>query len=522
MKKLALISVYDKTGIVEFASNLVKFDFDIISTGGTYKLLKDNKINVKSVEEITGFPEILNGRVKTLHPVIFSGILADKKNDNHITEMSNYQLNFFDLVVVNLYPFEDTIKKVNVTLDEAIEQIDIGGVSLIRAAAKNYQSISILTNPEQYEPYLMAYKKSEGNIPLKYSQLLAHNAFADVLSYDYAIANYFSKINKVATDKVDEEVRNSLFICDSEFVKLSSRKNLRYGENPDQKACLYKNNFDEIIEIIHGKEISYNNLLDVDAAIGLINEFEGAGPTSAIIKHGNPCGIATSDNFLDAYLKAFETDKTSPFGGIIIFNGNLDLKTSIEVDKLFTEIIIAYDYDIDALELLKKKKNRRLIKYNFYNEKDELKSITGGYLFQEKQVKLFDISSLKTVTQLKPSEHQIEDMEFAVKVVKHTKSNAVVFVKNKRTLAIGGGQPSRVDSTRIAIGRAKQYGLDLNECVVASDAFFPFADSIEEIAETGCSAIVQPGGSIRDDEVIKAANDNKIAMVFTGIRYFKH
>ena len=518
MKKIALISVYDKSGIVDFASKLKQLDFDIISTGGTYKLLRKHNIEAKSVEEITGFPEILNGRVKTLNPVVFAGILADKNNSDHKIDMSEHKLIFFDLVIVNLYPFEETIRKPGVKINEAIEQIDIGGVSLIRAAAKNFENINVLTDTKQYNNYIEIYKNFQGNIPVNYSKLLAQNAFEYICNYDIAISEYFKEINGSESD----ELKNSLLTSDFEFIKLSSRQHLRYGENPDQKAYLYKKNFDDIFKVKHGKEISYNNLLDVDAAINLINEFQYSEPTCAIIKHGNPCGVATSDSMMSAYLKAFETDTASPFGGIIIFNGNLDLNTSIEVDKLFSEIIIALDFDEEALKLLKKKKNRRLIKYSFYNEKDELKAITGGYLYQEKQITLFDRNLLKNVTNLIPDEKQMKDMEFAVKIVKHTKSNAVVFIKDKRTLAIGGGQPSRVDSTRIAIKRAEQYGLNLKGSVVASDAFFPFADSIEEIAKTGCSAIVQPGGSVRDNEVIKTTEDNKIAMVFTGIRYFKH
>ncbi len=518
MNKIALISVYDKSGIIDFASRLKKLNFELISTGGTFKLLREHNIEAKSVEEISGFPEILNGRVKTLNPIIFAGILADKNNPSHKMDMSEHKLNFIDLVVVNLYPFEETIRKSGVKIAEAIEQIDIGGVSLIRAAAKNFENVHVITNTKQYNSYIDIFTKYEGKIPNNYSNILAQNAFEYICNYDYAISGYFKEINQSEKD----ELKNTFLISDFEFLKLTSKQHLRYGENPDQKAFLYKKNFDDIFNVIHGKELSYNNLLDVDAAVNLINEFQYSEPTCAIVKHGNPCGVATSENMKIAYLKAFETDTASPFGGIIIFNGNLDLNTSIEVDKLFSEIIIALDFDKDALELLKKKKNRRLIKYSFFNEKDELKTITGGYLYQEKQVTLFDRSLLKTVTSLMPDEKQITDMEFAVKIVKHTKSNAVVFIKDKRTLAIGGGQPSRVDSTRIAIKRAEQYGLSLKDCVVASDAFFPFADSIEEIAQTGCSAIVQPGGSVRDNEVIKTAEDNKIAMVFTGIRYFKH
>lgn len=520
MKKFALISVYDKTGVKEFAEKLLKNNFDIISTGGTYKLLKENGISVKSVEDITGFPELLDGRVKTLHPNIFSGILADKNNSNHLKEIDKFNLTLFDVVVVNLYPFEETIKKPGIGLNEIIEQIDIGGVSLIRAAAKNYESTNVLVSSSQYELYIELLIQYENVIPVECSQLFAAKAFDYINNYDFVISKYFKLLSE--NNKFDKELKNRIYNPDSDFIKLANPQNIRYGENPDQQAILYKNNFDEIFKVIHGKEISYNNLLDINAAVDLINEFEDEEPTCCIVKHGNPCGVATRDTLRDSYLKAYETDISSPFGGIIVFNKKLDLNTSIEVDKLFTEIIIAPDFEDDALELLQKKKNRRLIKYSFYRDKDELRTISGGYLYQQKQKKLFDESSFKIVSDLKPSVSQLEDMKFALKIVKHTKSNAVVFVKDKRTLGIGGGQPSRVDSTKIAIMKSAQFNLNLEGSIVASDAFFPFADSLAEISKAGSKAVIQPGGSIRDNEVIEAVNANKMTMVFTGIRYFKH
>ena len=520
MKKTAIISVYDKTGIVKFASELTKLGFDIISTGGTYKLLTENNILVTPVEKITGFPEVLDGRVKTLHPYIFSGILANKKDPEHLKEIEKFKLSLLDLVVVSLYPFEETVKKPGVKLTEIIEQIDIGGVSLIRAAAKNYESINVLVDKSQYDLYINLLNQNNNKIPEELSQLFAAEAFDYINNYDFAISNYFKELS--SKSKVDSEQKNKIMFSANNFIKLSNPQHLRYGENPDQNAVLYKTNFDEIFEVLHGKELSYNNLLDIDSAVYLINEFQDDGPTCAIVKHGNPCGVAVSENLTEAYIKALETDNISAFGGIVIFNRKLDLNTSIEVDKLFTEIIIAPDFGNDVLELLKKKKNRRLIRYSYFKDNYELKSITGGFLYQEKQLKLFDEGSLKIVTKTKPDEKQIDDMKFAVKIVKCTKSNAVVFVKDKKTIGIGGGQPSRVDSTKIAILKAKQFNLDLKDTVVASDAYFPFADSIAEISKAGSKAIIQPGGSVRDGEVIKAADESNISMAFSGIRYFRH
>jgi phosphoribosylaminoimidazolecarboxamide formyltransferase/IMP cyclohydrolase len=514
--KRALISVYNKEKIVEFANGLLKFDVEIISTGGTYKLLKENNIPVRSIEEITSFPEILNGRVKTLHPLIFGGILMNKANSDHLNDASANAISPIDLVVVNLYPFEDTIAKEGVTEEEAIEQIDIGGVTLIRAAAKNFSNVNVLVSSSQYGPYLDELKNTNNNIPADYSRRLAYAAFGEITNYDAAIQNYFAGINGI--DDFSSECENT----GAKWIKLSGKRPLRYGENPHQKAVLFRERFDSIFEILHGKEVSYNNILDIDAAYNLICEFENAEPACAIIKHGNPSGVASAETLQKAYLSAFATDTKSPFGGIIIFNGRIDFKTSQEVDKLFTEIILATDFDDDALELLKKKKNRRLIKFSFAKENNELRKVTGGYLYQEKDNRAVTQQDLKVVTERKPSQEEIDDMLFAFKIVKHTKSNAVVFIKDKKTLAIGGGQPSRIDSTNIAVAKAREFGRDLQGSVAASDAFFPFPDGLIEIAKAGASAVVQPGGSVKDDEVIKAADEHKLAMAFTGIRHFKH
>ncbi len=510
--KRAIISVFDKAGIVEFARELLKSGIEIISTGGTYNLLKKNNLDVRSVEEITGFPELLEGRVKTLHPLIFTGILADRNNPLHLEQLIKHNILPFDLIVVNLYPFEKTISQKNISLEDSIEQIDIGGVSLLRAAAKNFKDVNVLTEPGQYKEYIDLLNSSGNKIPTEYSQKLAQKAFATASEYDNVIANYFAKLNNDQRSHpagIDYFKGNELF-------------NLRYGENPHQQGTLIKENFDDIFEILHGKELSYNNLLDTDAAFNLISEFENESPACAIIKHGNPSGVAVSEENLTAYKKAFETDKLSPFGGIIIFNKKLDFKTSIDIDKLFSEIILAPDFEDAALELLKKKKNRRIIKFRYSKEGHEFRKISGGILYQDKNNFEVTGKELQFVTKRKASDDEVEDMLFAYKVVKHTKSNAVVFVKDKRTLAVGGGQPSRIDSIKIAVIKAKEFNQVLQNSIAASDAFFPFADGLIAIAEAGATAVIQPGGSVRDDEVIKAADDFNIAMAFTGIRHFKH
>ena len=512
MIKRALLSVYDKTGIVEFASGLERLGIEIISTGGTYKLLKSNNIKVISAEEVTGFPEVLNGRVKTLHPNIFAGILADRNNPGHIRDLSAHNILPIDLVVVNLYPFKKTILKSDVTLQEAIEEIDIGGVTLIRAAAKNFSCVNVLTDPLQYPEHIKLLINGSDTFSGDYSRSLSVKAFYLTSDYDNSIGNYLSDLSS-ETDKS---------LKDIPLIVTGNREELRYGENPHQKGYLIKENFDEIFTVLHGKELSYNNLLDIDAAYTLISEFKDDDPACAIIKHGNPSGVAVSGDLQSAFSKAFATDTLSPFGGIIVINKKLDFKTSLDIDKLFTEIILAPDFDIEALEFLKKKKNRRLLKFNFAEEKNEFRKITGGVLLQEKDNMKLTESSLNFPTKKKASKEEISDMLFAFRIVKHVKSNAVVFVKDKKTLAVGGGQPSRIDSTKIAISKAKNFNLDLKGSVAASDAFFPFADGLIEIAKAGAICVIQPGGSVRDEEVVKAADDNNIAMAFTGIRHFKH
>ncbi len=506
MGKRVLISVYNKEGILEFAKGLSEIGFEIISTGGTKKHLSEGGIKVTAVEDITGFPEILGGRVKTLHPKIFAGILAEKENDSHKKDMLANKLEFFDLIVVDLYPFRETVSKPGVKVEEAIEQIDIGGVSLIRAAAKNFKYMNIIVSPEMYGKYTEDYKKYDGKFPYEYSLQLARDAYAYISEYDTEIEKYFNALS---------EVKDS-------WIKLASAQHLRYGENPHQKAVLYKDNFDEIYEVLHGKELSYNNMLDIDAAYSIICEFRNDGPTCSIIKHGNPSGVATSGTLTDAYKRAFETDTVSPYGGIIIFNRKLDLETATEADKIFSEIILAPGYEKEALELLRRKKNRRLVSFKFAEESNELRRITGGYLYQEKDNLVLKQDEIKVVSKKKPTEEQMNDMIFAYKVVKHTKSNAIVFVKDSQTMGVGSGQPSRIDSTKIAIMKAKEFGMDLSGSAVASDAFFPFPDNVIEIAKVNASCIIHPGGSVRDEEVIKEADERGLCLVFTGYRHFKH
>jgi phosphoribosylaminoimidazolecarboxamide formyltransferase/IMP cyclohydrolase len=508
----ALISVYDKTGIIEFAKSLSELGIKIISTGGTYNLLKQNNIDVVSVSDITRFPEILNGRVKTLHPDIFGGILADKNISQHLDELKQNNINPIDLVVVNLYPFAETVAKEGVTEKEIIEEIDIGGVTLIRAAAKNFNSVNVIVKVEQYENYLLVLKNTNNNISEEYSKKLASEAFANVAGYDFQISNYFQK-------NLSE---NTFPTFAGLSTGLKNHSPLRYGENPHQKAFVMKENFDEIFTVKGGKELSYNNMLDMDAAYGIINEFKDGAPTCAIIKHGNPCGVATADTLAEAYQKAFSTDTDSPFGGILVFNDIIDFKTSKEVNTLFFEILLAPGFEKDAYDLLSQKKNRRLIEFKFVPGNFELRKIAGGYLYQDKDNVNFNSEELKIVTTLKPDEKVLEDMNFANKIVKHVKSNAIVFVKDKKTLGIGGGQPSRIESTKIAINKAEHYKNDLNGSVAASDAFFPFPDGVEMIAKTGAKAIIQPGGSVKDKEVIEAADKANLIMAFSGIRHFKH
>ncbi len=506
----ALISVSDKTGIVQFAEGLSNFGIEIFSTGGTANMLADAGINVKEVSELTGFPEILEGRVKTLHPAVHSGLLAKLDNENHLSQIKKQGFESIDLLVVNLYPFEKTLANPAATHDELVENIDIGGPTMLRSAAKNYKFTIPVCNPVRYDEILDSIKNS-GDLSEEKRKELAAEIFSHTAYYDSLISGYFNK-------KIKNEIPSEFGIP----MKLSGV--LRYGENPHQQAALY-GNYEKIFKKLHGKELSYNNILDIDAAAKLIVEFNDK-PTVAIIKHLNPCGVATGNTLSDAYEKAFATDTVSPFGGIIAFNREVDKKTAETVHGIFTELLIAPSFSNEALEVLTKKKDRRLIRASYEMLKESLgfdfKSVAGGILYQKTDTELFSNDGFKTVTKRAPGNEELEALQFAWKVCKHVKSNAIVYTSNDRTLAIGAGQMSRVDSSRIAVEKAKLMGISLEGSVCASDAFFPFADGLEQAAEAGATAVIEPGGSIRDEEVIKAADERNIAMIFTGMRHFRH
>lgn len=507
--KRALLSVSDKSGIVELAKMLHQNGVEILSTGGTANVIREAEIPVKDVSEVTQFPECLDGRVKTLHPNIHGGILARTSHEPDNQELQRLDIKPIELVVVNLYPFKQTIKKADITLAEATENIDIGGPTMVRAAAKNFAHVCILTNPGQYENFVQELNK-ESAISFSTRRKLARKAFEHTADYDAAISNYFMQIDGQA---LPEQLN----------VSLSKSADLRYGENPHQKAGIYGEQL-KYIDCFHGKELSYNNYLDIDSALNLMADFQKDDPTIAIFKHTVPCGVATDDHLTNAYRKAFETDKMSPFGGIVIMNKELDLETARAIDEIFTEIILAPSFSDKALELLIQKKNRRLVKVLQFPEADTLtvKSVFGGALVQQPDFETVQAEDLKTVTERKPTEKEMADMLFAWKVVKHVKSNAIVYAKNRQTLGIGTGQTSRVDSSEIAVDKAQKEGLDLKGSAIASDAFFPFADGVEAAAKAGATAVIQPGGSIRDEEVIKEADNNKMTMIFTGKRHFKH
>lgn len=509
--KTALISVYDKTGIIDFARELQNLDIEIISTGGTYNFLLQNGIRARKVEEITGFPEILGGRVKTLHPKILAGILAVRDDPWHIEQLKQFEIELIDLVVVNLYPFAQTISKKDFKLEEAIEQIDIGGVTLLRAAAKNYKYVAGISNPNKYGEIISELKSNNCELSDKTRLSLAVEIFQYTSRYDAVITNFlFSQLT--------EDVLPRVF-----YLNLNKAKDLRYGENPHQRSALYGDFFNHF-EQLHGKELSHNNVLDISSATELVLEFDK--PACAIVKHTNPCGVGIDDtSIIEAFKKAFATDIVSPFGGVISFNRPIDLKTAIEIDNIFFEVIIAPEFSSDALSFLMRKKNRRLIKYKNINLKDigfDFKRVIGGVLVQEADLINFEPSNLKVVSKREPTVDEMEALIFAWKVVKHVKSNAIVYAKKDRTLGIGAGQMSRVDASKIAVMKAKEMGHDLKGSVVASDAFFPFPDGLIEAIKAGATAVIQPGGSIRDEEIIKTADEYNIAMVFTGIRHFKH
>ncbi len=505
MKKLALISVSDKTKIIDFTAALIKNGYEIVATGNTAKLLKENNLTVTEISSLTGFPEIFDGRVKTLHPKVFGGILFRRDNAHDITQANENQILPIDIVCVNLYPFVKTISNHNSTLEDIIENIDIGGPSLVRASAKNYKYVSILTNPEQYDSFIDELDK--GEVSENTRKKLAVEAFSHTANYDTHIANFL--------EAEFEEPQS--------YIRINEKLNftLRYGENPHQSASVF-GNFDDYFEVFHGKEISYNNILDLVSAVELCEDLGEVSCT--IIKHNNPAGAATANTNLEAYNLALKCDPVSSFGGIVAFNREVDAETAEELNKIFLEIVCAPSFSSKALDLLKKKKDRRLVikKKNILNSSKSFRSIPGGVLAQDSDTILLNESELKFVTDKKPSETELKDLKFAWKVAKHTKSNAIVYVKNNSTLGVGAGQMSRIDSAKIAVMKAKEHGLDLTGSVAASDAFFPFADGLSEIIKYGAVSVIQPGGSVRDQEVIDEANKSNISMVFTGIRHFKH
>ena len=505
MKKLALLSVFEKTGIVDFAKGLKENGFDIIATGNTFRLLSDNGISVTEIKDLTGFPEIFQGRVKSLHPKITGGILMRGDNLSDLKEAEENNILPIEVVCVNLYPFKEVSKNPNADLETLIENIDIGGPTMVRAAAKNNKFVSIITNPNQYEPFLQELRS--GSISLETRKKLAITAFAHTADYDSHIVNSLQHKMNVSSDYFTQS------------FKLAST--LRYGENPYQQAGVYGDFYDNF-EFLHGKELSYNNILDLVSAVELV---ESLGENScSIIKHNNPAGAAIGKDSFEAYTKALRCDPVSSFGGIVAFTSIVDERLSEKLNEIFLEVICAPDYTDAALSILRKKKDRRLLKQkkSILNNKISFRSIPGGAIVQDSDLLDLDETKLKVVTDKKPTQAELEDLKFAWKIAKHTKSNAIVFVKDEATLGVGAGQMSRIDSAKIARMKAEEHGLDLNGSVAASDAFFPFADGLIEIVNCGVVSVIQPGGSVRDKEVIDAANQRNISMVFTGIRHFKH
>src|SRR6266446_433248 len=504
----ALISVSDKTSIAAFARALERQGVDIISTGGTAQLLRKEKIPVREISSFTAFPEVLDGRVKTLHPRVHGGLLYKRGNVKHEAEARECGFEPIDMVVVNLYPFEATIAKAGVTLADAIENIDIGGQSMIRSAAKNYESVTVVVDPADYDAVLENMRDNKGETTLKLRERLAIKAFVRTANYDRAISSFLNK----------EQTTDASF---SQTLPLTMR--LRYGENPHQTGALY-GDFDKYFEKLHGKELSFNNILDISAATNLIAEFEE--PTVAILKHTNPCGVGSDNDLRKAWDKAFATDKQAPFGGVIVCNRPLSEPLAKVISEIFSEVIIAPDFEGEARAILQKKKNLRLIRLKVLVTQArpaiDVRSVCGGVLVQDSDVAGERSGEYRTVTKRKPTKTELNTMLFGWRVVKHVKSNAIVYAKADRTLGVGAGQMSRIDASRIAIWKAKEAGLSLKGSAVASDAFFPFPDGLMAAAEAGATCAIQPGGSVRDEEVIAAANERKMAMIFTGVRHFRH
>ena len=513
-KKFALISVSDKTNIEDIANFLLKNNFEIISTGGTYKILKKAGIPVISISEVTNFPEIMDGRVKTLHPNVHAGILA-RKSDSKILDDLNIQR--INVLVVNFYPFEKVINKNNSSFEEAIENIDIGGPAMVRAAAKNFDNCCVLTDPNDYDFFIKNFDPELSSNQI-FNKKMSLKAFENVAHYDISIANFLS-----------QEINDEIF---PKYYSLKKLSNLRYGENPHQNAALYKSSSEEKTSIVdsrqhQGKELSYNNMVDGDAALSCVINFKE--PSCVIVKHANPCGVSSNNNVKQAYIDAYATDPVSSFGGVIAFNKTVDedLLSTI-LDNQFVELIIAPDFTEKSLEFAKTKKNIRILEYSqksSLNNKNihQIKTISNGILIQNNDFSEHDVlKNYKVVTDKAPTDEEMHDLSFSWIVAKYVKSNAIVFARKTKTLGIGAGQMSRIDSTNIASIKARDQKLDLKNSVMASDAFFPFPDNVEKAADLGISAIIQPGGSQNDSEVIKRANELNISLIFTGIRHFRH
>lgn len=516
----ALISVSDKSGLVPLAQTLVEAGVQIISTGGTAKALQAAGLEVTELSAHTGFPEMLDGRVKTLHPKVHGGLLYIRGNATHEAAVAEHDIAAIDLVIVNLYPFEATVAKPDVTLEEAIENIDIGGPSMLRSAAKNHRSVTVIVDPKDYDVVAEQVRES-GETTLALRQKLAAKVYARTAAYDKAITSFLSQ----AFEKENSADEATSSMPESLELSLPRVQVLRYGENPHQEAALY-GNFEDYFSQLHGKALSYNNILDLTAAASLIAEFDGAPPTLAILKHTNPCGVGQADSLEEAWTKAFATDRQAPFGGIIVANQAMDGPCAEQIREIFSEVIIAPDFKPEALEILTKKKNLRLLKmHQVPNQESDLQFRAvgaGSVLVQGADTYLVPDADLKVVTRRQPTADEWAAMKFGWRIVKHVKSNAIVYSGADRTLGIGAGQMSRVDSSRIAVWKAGEVDLSLKGSAVCSDAFFPFADGLIAAAEAGATAAIQPGGSKRDQEVIDAANERGVAMAFTGNRHFRH
>lgn len=556
--KKALISLSDKTGAAEFAKELAEFGVEIISTGGTAKALRDAGLDITDVSEVTGFPEMMDGRVKTLHPKIHGAFLALRDNADHVASMNEHGIQPIDLVVINLYPFEETIAKEGVELAEAVENIDIGGPAMIRSASKNWRDVAVVTDPRLYDGIIDELNANDGSLSLETRQRLAALAYTRTASYDLAISSYLAKqlsdedleflepLNPledlvfIESDEIFEndgnqsgttvvmeqdEARSAEGLTEYQTIELAKINDLRYGENPHQKAALYSTDEPGGIanaEQIHGKEMSFNNYVDAEAAWNLIKDFDDRAVT--IIKHTNPSGVGIGEINEEAYRRALSTDPVSAFGGIVAFNREVDAAAAASVNEVFTEVVIAPAFEPEALEIFKTKKNLRVLRVagNEGSEDLEYKQISGGMLVQEKDIYKVTENDLKVVSKKQPTNDDLKAMLLAWRVCKHVKSNAIVLANQSQTIGVGSGQMNRVDSVRIAAMRAERFDLPVRGSALASDAFFPFRDNVDEAAKMGVSAIIQPGGSIKDDESIAAADEHGIVMVFTGFRHFKH